>query len=149
MESNSATLELLNGTNVDHMVAAFDDSTEEYLNGRFTVPQDIGTGNVTFRATIRAATGAASKNVAMTFGHSYKASGTTYDTAYTDEDSGDKSIDATTANVTVITWTETVANLGWAAGGLVDFRISRPDASADDLTGDMHLLNFEIDIPTA
>lgn len=149
LESSTATLEVIDGTNVNEMVAAFDDTTEEYLNGTFTVPQNITTGNATFRASIRAATGAATKNIAMTLGHSYKASGSTYDATYTDVDSGDKTINATTANVTVITWTETVSNLGWAAGGLVDFRISRTAASADDLSGDMHLINFEIELPTA
>lgn len=149
MESSTATLQIIDGTNVDEMVAAFDDTTEEYLNGKFTVPQNITSGNVTFRASVRAATGAASKNVALTFGHSYKSNGDDFDSAYSDEDSGDKAINATTENITVITWMQTVSTLGWAAGGLVHFRVSRPAASANNLSGDMFLMNFEIDFPTS
>lgn len=131
-------------------VLKFDDTTEEYANGLFEVPPNIdASGTVTFRATVSPATGAASKNVAMTFGHRPPASGEAIDGAYTDEDSGDKSITATTGQQTQIEWTETVANLGWVAKDIVYFRVSRYSAPTNNLSGDMYLLHFSLDIPTS
>ena len=128
---------------------AFDDTSEEYANAAFEVPGDIDTsGAVTFRAFVSPATGAASKNVALTFGHKATGDDEAVDGAYTEEDSGDQAITATTGYLTVITWTETVANLGWTANELVHCRVSRPQASANNLVGDMYLVDcFTIDVP--
>jgi len=148
LESNAAGLEVLDGTTVDALVAAFDDTTEEYLNGKMQVPGDIQTsGTVTFRAYVMAKTAAASKNVALTFGHLAVNDSEDFDGSYTDEDSGDKAIDATQDDVTEITWTETVSNLGWSANDLVFFRLSRPQASSNNLSGDMYLFHFCVEIP--
>lgn len=150
LESAFAAVEKVSGTNVKELVCAFDDTTEEYRNGSFHVPQDIdGSGTVTFRAYVRAKTAAASKNVALTFGHYAANDSEAYDAAYTEEDSGDKAIDATQGDWTEITWTETVSNLGWAAGDLVTFRISRYDAPTNDLSGDMYWRTFAVEIPLA
>jgi hypothetical protein len=66
----------------------------------------------------------------------------------TEVDSGDKAIDATTGDITIITWTETVANLGWVAGDFVPFRVSRKDTSAQtDLVGDMAWFLLDIKVP--
>lgn len=149
VETAFATLEQI-GTNVKRIVAAFDDTTEEFRNGEFTVPGNIDTaGTVTLRAYVKAKTAAASKNVALTFGHDNQNDSGPSDAAspYTDEDSGDKAIDATQDDYTEITWTETVANLGWAANDIVRFRVSRYDASANDLSGDMYWFTFTIEIP--
>jgi len=148
MEANSATPEILDLATVDTPVLAFDDTTEEYANGVFQVPGDVDTaGTVTFRAYVAPKTGDAAKNVALTFGHRAINDGEAINAAYTDEDSGDKAIVATTAYATEITWTETIANLGWAANDLIIFRFSRPVAAAHNLVGDMLLLNFAIEVP--
>lgn len=150
VETNFAPLTQLNGTTVKVMIRSFDDTTEEYANGKFQVPAEIDTsGTVTFRTYVMAATAAASKNVALTFGHVALNNSEDFDVAYTDEDSGDKAIDATQDDLTEITWTETVSNLGWAANDLVLFRVSRPAASVDNLTGDMYMFSFTIEIPRA
>ena len=149
-EANFAPIEKLNGTNIDTLVCAFDDTTEEYRNGSFTVPGDIDTsGTVTFRAYVRNKTAATSNNVALTFGHLALNDAETADAAYTDEDSGDQAI--TDANTTVdeITWTETVTNLGWAANNMINFRISRDPADTSNLAGDMYWYTFTIEIPVA
>lgn len=149
VEANVAPLEKINGTNVDKYVCAFDDTTEEYRNYMFQVPTDVDTsGTVTLRAYVYAKTAAASKNVELRFGHVARNDSEAFDTAYTNEDSGDKAIDATQGDLTEITWTETVSNLGWAASDQVYFRISRIDASANDLSGDMYWETFAIEIPT-
>lgn len=150
LEDNFASLERLAGTTVNTFVRAFDDTTEEYVNGKLMVPSDIDTsGTVTFRAYVMAKTAAASKNIALTFGHIALNDSEDFDVAYTDEDSGDTAIDATQDDLTEVTWTETVANLGWSASDLVIFRFSRPAASVNNLSGDMYLFEFSIEIPRA
>jgi len=148
LETNFAALVKLSGTTVKTFVRAFDDTTEEYVNGKLLVPSDIDTaGTVTFRVYAMAATAAASKNIALTFGHVAVNNSDDYDVAYTDEDSGDKAIDATQDDVTEITWSETVSNLSWAASDLVFFRLSRPAASANDLAGDLQVFSLSVEIP--
>jgi hypothetical protein len=149
LETAFAPLEKLSGTNQRVFVRAFDDTTEEFVNGKFQVPGDVTSGTVTLRAFIMPKTGAASKNVQLRFKHLARENNEAYDTAGTNKDSGDKAITATTGNITVITWTETVANLGWVANDLVLFSLSRIAPSADNLSGDMYLQGFTIEIPLA
>lgn len=152
VESAFATVEKIAGTNVNKMSVAFDDTAEEFRNGKFQVPGDVdAAGTVTFRAYVWAKTAAASKNVALDFEHLALNDTEDWDptTPYTTEASGDKAIDATQDSMTEITWTETVSNLGWAANDMVLFRISRPDASANDLVGDMYWNLFVVEIPLA
>jgi hypothetical protein len=149
-ESNFAPIEKVSGTNIKKLVCAFDDTTQEYRNGTLQVPTDINTaGTVTFRAFVIAKTAAASKNVQLSFEHKALDNSEAHDAAYTAEDSGDKAVDATQGDLTEITWTETVSNLGWAANDFVYFRISRKDASANDLVGDLYWELFTIEIPLA
>ncbi len=127
---------------------AFDSSTEEYANGMLTVPATIdSSGTVTFRAYVSPKTGAASKNIGLTLGHRPIGDTEAIDGSYTDEDSGAKAITATTGNVTLIEWTETVANLAWVADDLMPIRVSRDTTVANNLSGDCYLLRFEVDIP--
>ncbi|MFW9875236.1 MAG: hypothetical protein ACFFG0_19185 [Candidatus Thorarchaeota archaeon] len=152
LETNFAPLEKLAGTNVNVFVRSFDDTTEEYVNGKLQVPGDVDTsGTVTFRAYVAAKTAAASKNIALTFGHLALNDSEDWDPAspYTEEDSGDVAIDATQDDVTEASWTETISNLGWAANDLVLFRLSRDPAATNDLTGDMYLFSFTVEIPRA
>lgn len=150
LETNFAPLVQDNGTNAKVMVRAFDDSTEEYVNFSLKVPADIDTsGSVTFRVWMYAATAAASKNVALTFDHRPLDNSESWDQTYTSEDSGDIAIDATQDDITEATWTETVTNLSWAAHDIVLCRLSRPNATANDLTGDLYVLGFAVEVPRA
>lgn len=149
--ANSAPLELLDGTNVDKYVRTFDNETEEYCYGTIKLPSALDTnGTVTFRAEVMAKVAAASKNIGMTFGHLALNTSEDFDPSspYTDEDSGAIAIDATQDDVTFISWNETVSNLGWTAGELVTFRLSRDPSVANDLTDDLYLWHFAIDVPT-
>lgn len=131
-------------------VAAYDDTTEEFRNGTFQVPTDIdSSGTVTFRAMTFPKTAAASVNVEMRFGHRAVDDGEALDGSYTTEDSGDVVPDSTQDDLTVIEWTETVANLGWVAEDLILFQLSRIAPAGTDLTGDLYLIDFAIDIPQA
>jgi len=150
LETNFAPLTQDNGTNAKIMVRSFDDTTEEYVNFSLTVPAEIDTsGTVTFRVWMYAATAAASKNVALTFDHRPLDNSESWDQTYTSEDSGDIAIDATQDDITEGSWTETVTNLAWAANDIVLCRLSRPNASANDLTGDLQVIGFCVEVPRA
>ena len=127
----------------------FPDSNDQYAPGSFHVPSSIDTAaSVTFRVTLLPKT-AATKNVALRLDHAPRAHGEASDVsaAWTNEDSGDIALDDTQGDLTVATWTETVANLGWAAGDYVPIRLSRKDPTADDLVGDLYVLGFQIETP--
>lgn len=129
-------------------VLCFDDTTEEYANRHLEVPETIDTaGTVTFRVICAPKTGASSKNVGWTFGHRAAASGEAIDGSYTEEDSGAIAISATTNYQTAMEWTETVSNLGWVAGDVVYFRLSRDPGVTNDLTGDCYFVKLVVDIP--
>ena len=146
--ANGAPLTLLDGASVDTFVRAFDDTSEEFVQGKIRLPDDLDTsGTVTFSVAVMAKTAAASKNVEHRFGHVALAESQDFDVAYSNEDSGDKAIDATQDDISIHTWTETVANLGWTAGNLVLFRYSRIAPSGANLSGDMYLFCLTIKVP--
>jgi len=148
VESTFAPVETLVGTNRTKRSCAYDDTTEEYRNGKLVVPGTVNSGGtVTFRAYVWSKTAAASRNVALRFGHRAISDSDDWDLAYTNEDIDDQAIDATQDNVSIIEWTETVSNLGWLADDLVGFRISRIVATTTDLVGDMYWDFFTIEIP--
>lgn len=147
VETAFGSLFMSDGTNQNLYLRAFDDTTIEYSTGKFKCPGNLTSGTVTFTAYVSPATGAASKNVQLTFEHLPINDGEAWDAAMTAEDSGNKAITATTGNVSVITWTETIANMGWAANDIIFFRVSRKDASADDLVGDMYWYLFTVSLP--
>jgi len=130
-------------------VRIFDDTTEQYVSGTFQAPADLdASGTVTFRAIVTPAT-AASANTAWTFGHDPIADGEDWDDGgWTDEDSGAVAMSTDDDDDTLVEWTETVSNLGWAAKDDVIFRLSR-DVGTDTLSGDLYLVNFTIEIPVA
>jgi hypothetical protein len=149
VEINFASLYMHDGTNFNQYSRLFDDTTREYSGGKLVVPENIDpNGTVTFWAAVTAVTGAADKFVQLSFEYKALTTNEAWDAAMTAEDSGDKAIDPTTGDITIVTWTKTVAELGWEAGDYVPFRISRKDTSAEaDLSGDMAWFMFSIKIP--
>lgn len=148
LEATSPAWETVDFGTVVATVATFDDTSEEYLNGKFQVPKSINAdGTVYLEVVVSPKTGAADKTVGWTFGHAPRATAEAVDASYTDEDSGAAAITATTAYQTVISWSETVANLGWVADDVVYFRLSRYDTGAADLVGDCYMLLFRIRVP--
>jgi len=124
---------------------------EEYMQGSFRIPDDIdSSGTVTFEVHGWSETAAASKNVQFTIGYRTLGDSDAIDGAYTDDDSGDLAVDATQDDLDILTWTETVSNLGWGTGGeLVLYQFSRPAATANDLVGSYFVYNFFIRVPMA
>lgn len=147
VETAFGSLYMHDGTNFNIYSRAFDQTTQEYSGGKFKVPANIGTGTVTFYAYIAPATGAASKYVQLSYEQFHIGDNTAWDAAMTAFDSGDIAITATTGNITVASWTSTVAALGWVANDIVYFRISRKAPSGTNLTGDMYWHYFVIAIP--
>jgi hypothetical protein len=126
----------------------FDATTEEFVEGIFQVPSDLtAAGTVTFRANGYSVTAAANKFVELTFYHSACAADESWDTAYANKISGDKDTMDTQDDWDQWTWTETVANLGWAANDMVRFKLSRSAPAGANLVGDWGLCLLEIDIP--
>jgi len=150
LEANAAPVVFLSGSNVKTLVRAFDATTEEYANFRFAVPRELDAGGtVTFRVACAPATAEAGKNVAHTLGFCSVADGEDFDGGYTDEDSGDRAVEAAQDEISIHSWTETVANLGWSAGDVVFSRYSRPQASSNNLGGDLYVIYVVIEIPVA
>lgn len=149
--SNPANLEQINSgsiTNVRLLGQAFDDTTNETVTREFEVPSDIDTsGTVTFAIRGIAQT-AATANVEFRFAHSVSNDNESSDVAYTNEDSGAKAVDTTQDDNTYFTWTETVANLGWAASDMCKFQLTRLASGGNDtLTDDFYVRMLKISIP--
>ena len=133
-------------------VRAFANGTEEFMQGSFTVPADLGAGasNVTFEVQGWAKTVDGTNNlVEFTLGHRAIANSEAINGTYTDVDSGDKTTDGTQNDLDIFTWTQTITNTGWAAGDVIHYRFSRIAPSATELVGDYYVWRFIIKIPRA
>lgn len=140
------------GTGVKISMRAFDSSSTEYANGSFIVSSDLDTsGTVSFILYGTAATAAADRYVQFEFEHIAVNDNEDMDPAspYTTEASGDLAVNSTTDYLRKHVWTETVSNLGWVAGDLIIFRISRVAPTGTNLSGDYHVCTFGIEVPRA
>ena len=136
------------GTNVDQLVCGFDTTADEARTGVFKVPVDVTSGTVTFRAYWYAPA-ATSGTVLWDFQHnSGVAEGVDPDQALTSVLATADDAQGTAGMITITSWTETIANLGWVAGDLVNFQLMR-DVSGDDLAEDAYLSLFVIEVPRA
>lgn len=139
------------GTNVDLLTASFDDSTDEARQVQFKVPSDVESGStITFRLIWYSQT-ATTGNVIWDARHtSGDSEGESWDSALTTEAAAADAVQGTVDQVTVTTWTETLANLGWAANDLVTLLIFRDANNASDtMTGDAEMIGFGVEIPRA
>lgn len=129
----------------------FDDSTEEFILADILMPTDLDvSGTVTFICYGYAVTWVTGKNIEWKLYHSAKNDDEDLDAAYASKESGDKALNLSGQDfLDAIEFTETVANLGWAAGDKIRIKLSRIDASADDLAGDYALTNFRAKCPRA
>jgi len=135
------------GTNVDLMVRAFDDSTDEGAGGSFVVPSDVKAGStITFRA-VWYAENAGPTTVKWNFKHMAVSEGEDWDQAFTTEAAGEDDAQSSGTEIVTTTWTETLSNTGWAASDLVNFIVERD--STDTLSGDANLISFSVEIPRA
>lgn len=144
---NGADTDTIAGTNGTVNVQRLDDTTEEFMQQEFTVPSDADTAaTVSIIVQGFAETAAADKAIALKFYHS--ANGTTWDEAYAsifDE----WTISSTQDAMDILTLTETLANLGWAAGDLVRIKLSRVAPEGNNLVGDYLVRSVSVVIPRA
>ena len=114
LESATPALVRVTRTNIIATIAQFDDTTQEYLNGKFTVSDDVNTsGTATFRMSGYSGTAAASKNVAFDFDHAAVAEDEDIDSAsYTTELLDDSATINNQNDLEQHEWTETMSALG-------------------------------------
>lgn len=145
---DGSALELIDGTNIDTFVRAFDDSTEEFVQGKFKVPGNLDlTGTVQFDVIVTAKTAASSKYVKHKFSHSAIGNNEVFDQSYSEKESADQAINAIQNTILSHSWSETISNLGWAVGDTIFFKYSRIAPSSSNLSGDLLLLNLIIKLP--
>jgi hypothetical protein len=143
------------GTNLDVFLRSFDDSTDECVTGKLSIPADVsttGSENVTFKLYWKSG-GTDPNDVVWDFEESEITDSTGHDgvalTAYTlvtavaDGTADDLSIE--TGNI------DTLTNLGWTtANEIVLFSVCRDaDEATDTVSGDADLLMFCVGIPRA
>lgn len=149
--SNPAPLEKDTGTNGTIYRQLFDDSTEEFVEFIIQIPTDIdASGTVTFEVYGYPVTWVTGKNIKLKLYHSAKADNESWDAAYSTKESGDLVLNTSGQDyIDLLSFSETVVNLGWTAGDQVRIKLSRIDASANDLAGDFGITHFRIRIPRA
>jgi len=136
------------GTNVDEFSISFDATTDEGRKVTFVVPNDVAAGTVTMSFywwSVGQTTGTVEWDVRST---STGADGETWDASLT-TDTASCTVAGTVKLFDVCQVTETVANLGWAAGDRIVLELVRDanHASGDTMTGDAELSMFHIRIP--
>jgi len=136
------------GTSLDQYVAGFDDSADECRLVTFMIPSDVDTsGTATFSLTWYAATAAAGNVVWDARWHEVN-EGENWDAALTTDAAAADAADTVQDEITETTWTETMANLGWTAGEVVNCQVCRDaDNASDTLTGDGYMISFALEIP--
>jgi hypothetical protein len=145
--SNPAPLDTLVLTNGIIKQQNFDDTVNEKDIQMFKVPSDIDTsGTVTF-IVISKTEAVTTNNMIFNLNHSSAGDNEDPDVAFTIESSGAKAVNGS-GKLDYNTWTETVANLGWAANDLCRIELERDAVNAsDNVVGDINVLYYEIDIP--
>lgn len=137
------------GTNIDQLPIAFDDSTDECRTVVFQVTSKVDTsGTVTFNVWWYSAA-ATSGNVIFEIRHNGGvAEGTDPDQALTTVAAAADATQGTAGQITKTSWTETVSNLAWAAGDLVEAQFCR-DANngSDSLVGDQLIVLGFVSVP--
>jgi len=148
--SNGAPKDIDTGTYGNIVRHLFDQTTEEFVENVFTVPENIDTsGTVIFYVKGYAVIASASKYVQFKLYHSSIANTESWDSSYSSKASGDKQPSSTQDQEDHFSWTETVANLGWAAGDQVRIKLSRIAPSGTNLAADYGITDFVISIPRA
>ena len=162
LETNIAPLDCDTGANARIQRNLFDDSTIEWVGENVIVlPPDLdASGTVTFELWGYAVTaygagtttttegGQAPNDVVFYFHHDARQAGESWDQSTSAESSGQKTCQTGQDELDKFSWTETVSNLGWAAGDHVRVKLLRKaDDVEDDLVGDYGVTHFRIRVP--
>ena len=138
------------GTNIDMLVVDYDDTTDECRAVQFKVPSDVQSGStITFRTHWYSAA-ATTGSVNWDFRHNGGVGeGADPDAALTTEAAAADTTQGTAGQITVTTWTETLANLSWAANeDVMGVTCRDADAAGEDtMAGDARMIGFSVEIP--
>lgn len=138
------------GTNVDVLAVDFDASTDECRMAHFKVPSDVKSGStVTFRI-VWYSTATSGDVIWDARYQSTGADNESWDQTLTTKAASAATVKGTTKLRTVTTWTETLANLGWAANDDINISFCR-DANngSDTMAADARVIGFGVEIPRA
>lgn len=140
--------ELVVGSNAKYEMYWFDKVPSEYIHKAIKMPSDIdpdGTVIIEVNGHSRAADGG---EIKVRLDHIAKAEGEDIDgTPYTASDSVDKTTDAQLNEIDLITWSPTVATLGWAANDIVLLRLSMQAPAGTQVDGDYGAKHVRIKVP--
>lgn len=149
LEDNFTAPSALSGTTIRSWIRPYDDSgTSKWNNLKFPILPDIdSSGTVTFRIYVAAET-AASANTQFRFSYFAASDGSSWDGTYSNVDSGDISITATTNALRIFDWTSPVSSLtDWEDPNFIFWRIARIPATSNDLTDDARVFGFSVFVP--
>jgi hypothetical protein len=144
-----ATVGKSTGTNIDQLVVDFDQGTDECRTVNFKVPSDVDTsGNATFYVNWKATT-TSTNNVIWDIRHNGGVGeGATPDAALTTVAASADAAQGTAGQLTITSWTLSLATAGWTAGEEVDAQFCRDaNAAGDTLGADARAVGFGVDIP--
>lgn len=143
--ANPAPLDTDTGTNGQIKRLDFDKTTEEYVLGILKLPADIASFAKAYFEVEGYAVTADGNEVQFAFNHSAKNTGESWDGAFTEVLSGDVATSADQDEYDYISWNETISNLGWSAGDVVRFKLSRHAiVGGTTVNGDYGVVHFRI-----
>lgn len=138
-----------NGTNVLYEVLQLDDTTEEFATGEFLLPDDLDTaGDVNVIIVGQAITPSLGSEVQFNLYHSAIGVSGDIDAAYDTESLTAVGTDAG-GGLDMFEEAISVATLGWAAGEVVRFMVSRDNSGMLNLAGDYGLYAVVFELPRA
>ena len=138
------------GTNLDINTLAFDASTDEGAKATFQVPtSDLqASSTITFRFKWFARTATTGDVIWNARCTATGAEGESWDTTLTTVAAAADTVQGTANLMTTTTVTETLANLGWAAGDTIACTTHRDaNAAGDTMADDAQLATFTVEIP--
>lgn len=125
------------------------DSTDYGLESQFLLPSTLNSGDVTFYISISSIGASSSNALGFRFSSSNIASGAAWGGAYDDVyECGPLAIADGAGEIhNLLTFTRSIADLGWLANGFVPFLFQRDTSVAGNLTGNAGLEWIVIVLP--
>jgi len=135
----------VNGTIKRHL---FDATTECAVIRQLRLPFNLSaTGVVTIEVLGYATTAAGGRAIQLKFSASTARANAAWDSTYAGKVSGDVACNSTQKVLDRVSWSETVANLGWQAGDVIRIKLSRLQPSANNLPGSWGLIDCCLRVP--
>lgn len=148
LETNFAVNTATNTASSNYLTCSFDNTTRQYVNGFFKVPDNLDTGGtITIRTFGRSSTAASSKNVGWIFEHQPLANAESNGTSYLVSVSSGLSVSATQGFNDSLSWAMSVSSSTWSANDIVNFRFSRDVGTSNNLASPYYGNFIVFDLP--